>query len=278
MDVQGLVWHGTTTDRTQEMASFCRDVLGLSVGMVQEGNITRFELANGDAFVVLPAPKPGEPSVYPHPAFGFLVPDVEAAYSEMKAKGAQFLGPVHKGSSETWADAWAHFRGPDGFVYALVSRPKAYPGGSQRKFHELRICFAVDDLEEVKRLYRDGLGLPVVDEWTHPSGEKGVLFAVCPTSLEFFDRAQAALMDKSEVGRPVSGPVALRVEFDDIEQAAGELKQHGFAQLAEARRTPWNQHCLRMQATEPQGMQLTLFELAPEEEEARRAARALLPK
>jgi catechol 2,3-dioxygenase-like lactoylglutathione lyase family enzyme len=203
---------------------------------------------------------------------------VTAARAEMEAKGVTFLGPVQHGvPGENWGTAWCSFRAPDGFVYALVSRPEAHPGGSKRKFHELRVCFAVDDLEKVKKLYRDGLGLPVVDEWTHPTGEKGLLLAVCPTSLEFFDRSQAALVDKSEVGRQVSGPVALRVEFDDVEQAAQALKEFGFKQLADARRTPWNQFCVRMEAPEPKGMQLTLFELAPEEEEARRKARALLP-
>lgn len=98
-----------------------------------------------------------------------------------------------------------------------------------------------------------------------------MLFAVCPTSLEFFDRAQAAF----EVGRQVSGPVTLRIEVDEVEEAVAHLQDVGFEKLADARRTPWNQYCLRMQA--PDGMQLTLFELAPEEEVDRRAARALLP-
>jgi hypothetical protein len=63
--------------------------------------------------------------VYDGLAFGFLVPDVQAAYDEMSARGAQFIGPVHHGNEHTWASAWAHFRAPDGHVYALVSRPSA---------------------------------------------------------------------------------------------------------------------------------------------------------
>ena len=276
MEIKGLVWHGTQTEHFDEMVSFVRDVLGMKVGMVQKTNVV-FDAPNGDAFEIFPK-REGDPTFYSHPAIGFLVDDVAVARAEMETKGAKFIGPVQYGEpGENWGTAWSSFRAPDGFVYALVSRPEAYPGGSKRKFHELRVCFAVDDLETVKRLYRDGLGLPVVDEWTHPNGEKGLLLAVCPASLEFFDRAQWALMDKSEVGRQVSGPVTLRVEFDDVKQAAEALKKVGFEQLADARRTPWNQFCLRMTAPEPKGMQLTLFELAPEEDAARRAARALLP-
>lgn len=125
IDIQGVVWHGTTTKQSTEMVRFCREVLGLGDCMVPQGDITRFELPNGDAFVVLPAPAPGQNSVYDGVAFGFLVPDVQVAYDEMSARGAEFLGPVHRGNEESWASAWAHFRAPDGNVYALVSRPRA---------------------------------------------------------------------------------------------------------------------------------------------------------
>lgn len=274
MEVRGLVWHGTRTERFDEMTRFVRDVLGLRVAMEQETNIV-FEAPNGDALEIFPAHE-DDHTFYDHPATGFLVDDVEAARAEMEAKGAEFIGPVHHGTpGETWGEAWSHFRAPDGFVYALVSRPQAYPGGRRRSFHELRVCFAVDDIDEVKRLYGDGLGLPVVDDWQHPTGERGVLFAVCPTSLEFFDRAQAAFADEHEVGRQVSGPVTLRIEVDDAEAAVGPLVAAGFEQVAEPRRTPWGQWCLRLQA--PDGMQLTLFELDPVEDAERRAARALLP-
>lgn len=274
MEVKGLVWHGTRTENFHEMARFVRDVLGMEVAMEQETNIV-FEAPNGDALEIFPAHE-DDHTFYNHPAIGFLVDDVSAARAEMEARGAEFIGPVHRGKAgETWGEAWSHFRAPDGFVYALVSRPAAYPGGRRRHFHELRVCFAVDDIDEVKRLYGDGLGLPVVDDWQHPTGERGVLFAVCPTSLEFFDRAQAAFCDEHEVGRQVSGPVTLRIEVDDVEESVRLLQEAGFEQLAEARRTPWGQFCLRMQT--PDRMQMTLFELAPEEEAERRVARALLP-
>jgi catechol 2,3-dioxygenase-like lactoylglutathione lyase family enzyme len=277
MDIKGLVWHGSQTEHFDEMVAFVRDVLGMKIGQRQETNIV-FDAPNGDAFEIFPKPK-GGPVFYEHPAIGFLVEDVAAARAEMEAKGVKFTGPIQHGvPGKNWGTAWCSFRAPDGFLYALVSRPEAYPGGRKRNFHELRVCFAVDDLEKIRKTFGEGLGLPVVDEWTHPGGEQGMLFAVCPAALEFFDRRQVALIDRSEVGQTKSGPVTLRVEFDDVNEAAGMLKASGFAQLADARRTPWNQICLRMEAPEPAGMQLTLFELAPEEREARQKARALLPK
>jgi catechol 2,3-dioxygenase-like lactoylglutathione lyase family enzyme len=277
MNVKGIVWHGSQTERFDEMVDFVGNVLGLKLAQRQETNVV-FETPNGDAFEVFPKP-PGGPVFYEHPAVGFLVDDVPAARAELEAKGVQFTGPTMFGrAGENWGTAWCSFRAPDGFVYALVSRPEAHPGGSPRKFHELRVCFAVDDLPTVRKAFGEGMGLPVVDEWTHPTGEQGMLFAVCPASLEFFDRRQVELIDRSEVGRRASGPVTLRVEFDNVEQGAQILAQAGFTREGTARKTPWNQICLRMEAPEPPGLQVTVFELAPEEREARQKARSLLPK
>jgi catechol 2,3-dioxygenase-like lactoylglutathione lyase family enzyme len=275
MEVKGIVWHGTRTERFEEMAQFVENVLGMRLDQRQETNIV-FSAPNGDAFEVFPASEE-EHTFYSHPAIGFLVDDVEAARAEMEAKGVEFIGPIHYGTpGETWGSAWSHFRAPDGFVYALVSRPEAYPGGKKRNFRELRVCFAVDDLDAVRRLYGEGLGLPIVDDWQHPTGERGILFAVCPASLEFFDRAQAAFADQHEVGRPISGPVTLRIEVESsIEETMPLLLEAGWVQVADARRTPWNQRVLRMQA--PDGLQLTLFEMDPTEEAERWRARSLLP-
>src|SRR5713226_4953668 len=74
--------------------------------------------------------KPGDEAheFYSAPAIGFIVEDVRAARAVMEARGAEFVGEVHDGTpGETWGSAWSHFKLPDGYVYALVSRPEQSP-------------------------------------------------------------------------------------------------------------------------------------------------------
>ncbi len=275
-EIKGIVWHGSTTEKPERMIRFCEEVLGLSAAAVQDGGITRFELTNGDAFVVLPKAPGGAPSVYDGPAMGFLVPDVDAAYQAMAAKGVDFLGPVHRGTSQTWAEAWVHFRAPDGHIYSLVSRSKSYPGGSPRRFRELRVCTAVDDLALVKALWGDGLGLAVVDSWTHPGGEQGVLFEVMPVALEFVARASGD--SPASEGHSAQMPVALSAEVSRIDDVAADMLAAGFVEIAAGNSRGPATRKRHFGVGERQGLSLTLFELTPEQVKARQAERDLLPK
>jgi len=49
------------------------------------------------------------------------VDDIASARAEMESQGIEFIGPT-----EVMEDgyAWAHFRGPDGFIYELTYDPK----------------------------------------------------------------------------------------------------------------------------------------------------------
>jgi catechol 2,3-dioxygenase-like lactoylglutathione lyase family enzyme len=275
--IKAIAWHGTRPgrERYEETVRFVRDVLGLAEGLDEPFSFV-FDAENGDAYEIF---KPGdeEHEFYSAPAIGFIVEDVRAARAVMEARGAEFVGEVHDGTpGETWGSAWSHFKLPDGYVYALVSRPEQFPGGSPRRFRELRVCITVDDLEAAKKLYGEALGLPVVDEWTYPDGFGGILFACCPASIEIFDRRQGEFVDEQEVGRRVpASDVALRFEVDDVETAAGAAEAAGAKRLADARVTAWQHNCLRVEA--PGGLQLTLFEMHDEEKRERAAARALLP-
>ena len=278
MQVHGIVWHGTrpAPENYEAMVRLVRDVLGLTVGLDEPYSLV-LDAKNGDAFEIF---KPDDEAhdVYPHPAIGFLVDDVAEARAEMEAAGIEFIGEVHAGDfPETWGDAWSHFRAPDGFVYCIVSRPTQHPGGSARRFREARICITVDDLDAAKRIFRDGLGMPIVDDWEHPSGERGTLFAVCPAAIELFDRPQGRLVDEAEVGEPHgTGDFALRFEVDDLDESKALLEEAGAqATVDEARRAPWGHLCLRMELAD--GTRLTLMEMHEEEKVEREAARQLLP-
>ena len=115
MKVKGIVWLGTRTDRFAQMTEFCRDLLGLPQRLLEPG-FAVFEMPNGDLFEVF-GPEQSETTFMEHPVAGFLVHDIQAARSEMEAKGIEFIGPIQGDADEY---QWTHFRAPDGFVYELT--------------------------------------------------------------------------------------------------------------------------------------------------------------
>ncbi len=276
MRVHGMAWVGSRTPHFESMRGFLADVVGLPIGLDQPDAVV-FDLPDGDAFEVF-KPTDTEHSFFEHPVAGLLVDDVREARAELEGHGIEFIGEVHVGVETSWATEWSHFRAPDGHVYVLVSRPAAHPGGSRRAFDELRICLRVRDLDAAVRTYRDGLGLPVVDEWTHPGGQRGVLFAVAPAAIELFDEAQWDLVDDAESGARHGRDHALRVEVRDeaeLRALAARLAAAGAPATGDLVETPWEQRCLRVEA--PEGEQLSLFILPEEERRVREAARRLLP-
>jgi catechol 2,3-dioxygenase-like lactoylglutathione lyase family enzyme len=118
MDVKGIGWLGTRTERFDEMVRFATDVLGLTPA-VNRSDLAVFKLADGDEFEVF---GPGNNDLpYPDvPVAAFLVADVETARAEMEAKGVPFLGSTERHGEY----AWAYFRAPDGHVYEINHRPE----------------------------------------------------------------------------------------------------------------------------------------------------------
>lgn len=52
------------------------------------------------------------------PCVGLVVDDVDGTRDRMEEAGIEFLWPTQRDGDS----AWAHFRGPDGAVYELISR------------------------------------------------------------------------------------------------------------------------------------------------------------
>ncbi|EOM77678.1 VOC family protein [Rhodococcus rhodnii] len=276
MKIYGMRWVGSRTSNYDEMRDFVANKLGLTMGLDQE-NAVVFDFPDGSAFEVF-KPTDNEHSFFDHPVPGIIVDDVRAARAELEEKGVEFIGEVHDGVDTSWGTAWSHFTAPDGHTYVLISRPAMHPGKTAREFDELRICLKVDDIDEAVKVYRDGLGLPVVDDWTHPGGQRGVLFGVAPAAIELFDKDQWDLVDDSELGERTGTDHALRVELADtdaVEALATKLEKLGVGRDGALTRTPWEQNCLRMSTSE--GEQLTLFTLPAEERVVREHARSLLP-
>jgi catechol 2,3-dioxygenase-like lactoylglutathione lyase family enzyme len=126
---------------------------------------------------------------------------------------------------------------------------------------EFRITLTVDDFDAAVKLYRDGLGLPQVADWSSEQGRVLLLDAGRAT-LELFDEAQAAVVDDLEVGRRVSGKVRFALQVTDADVTAASLVNAGATRVADAVDTPWGDRNARV-AT-PDGMQLTLFTLGEE--------------
>jgi hypothetical protein len=115
MEVTGLRWLGTRTERFSQMVSFFRDVLELEIKETQE-SYTGFKLPNGDTVEVFGADEPDHKFFTTGPVAGFGVNDIEGSRRELEAAGIEFIGDIH-GDSDS---RWSHFYGPDGNVYEIT--------------------------------------------------------------------------------------------------------------------------------------------------------------
>jgi catechol 2,3-dioxygenase-like lactoylglutathione lyase family enzyme len=118
MELKGVVWLGTRTDRFAEMVEFAETVLGLERKRGEDG-LCVFELPGGDTFEIFDPHHPagGHPDGV---AGGFLVEDAEAAAGELRAAGVEVS---ELGSAGEFR--WAYFRAPDGNLYEVTSGPYA---------------------------------------------------------------------------------------------------------------------------------------------------------
>lgn len=275
MKVYGLAWVGSSSTRLDEMTHLFRDVLGLPVTNEQQ-DARVFTLPDGSAVEVF-KPTDVDHSFFEHPVTGIIVDDVREVRAHMEQAGIEFIGEVHDGVHDSWATAWSHFRAPDGFMYVLVSKPDLIPVETRHTFDELRICLRVKDLDAAIHAYRDGLGLDVVDEWTHPTGQRGVLFGATYAAIELFDDAQWDLVDDAEVGGRLGRDHGIRVEVrdrDDLDNAVSKMAAAGAEVSGDVVATPWEQVCQRV--TMPGGEQVSVSILPPEEARVRADHRARL--
>ena len=121
---------------------------------------------------------------------------------------------------------------------------------------ELRLAMTVENYDEAVRFYRDVFGLPVIQEWSEPTGSGAILDAGRAT-LELLSVDQSDLVDRIEVGELVSGPIRLALEVADSDETAKALVAGGAQPVGGPVVTPWFHRNVRVRA--PDGMQLTLF-------------------
>ena len=124
---------------------------------------------------------------------------------------------------------------------------------------ELRVALTVADFDEAVAFYRDALGLAQLADWSSADG-RVVLLEAGRATLELFDEAQAAYVDRIEAGQRISGTVRLALEVTDSDETARRLAAAGGEAVAPPVTTPWGDRNARVRA--PDGMQLTLFTAA----------------
>ncbi len=122
---------------------------------------------------------------------------------------------------------------------------------------ELRVALTVEDFDRSARFYREGLGLPVVDEWSSNEG-RGLVLAAGRATLELVDEAQAEQIDRVEAGGRISGQVRLAFNTPDVKASADALQETGADTGGDPVLTPWDH--LNRRLRDPDGLQLTLFQ------------------
>lgn len=124
--------------------------------------------------------------------------------------------------------------------------------------NQLRLVITVDDYERALALYRDALGMREYAAYAAPNGGRVTLLDAGRATVELADAAQADYIDEVEVGRRVAGRLRVAFEVPDAVGATRRLADAGAQVVADPTRTPWDS--LNARLTDPDGVQLTLFE------------------
>jgi catechol 2,3-dioxygenase-like lactoylglutathione lyase family enzyme len=129
---------------------------------------------------------------------------------------------------------------------------------------ELRLALTVDDFDQALALYRDGLGLPIITDWTDGATGRSVVLGAGSATIELLDHADAAYTDSIEAGSQKAGPVRLALEVTSVADAAARLQAHGAEPLAPPAHTSWGNLTQRLRM--PDGMHISLYQPDPEAE------------
>jgi len=121
---------------------------------------------------------------------------------------------------------------------------------------ETRIALVAEDHEAAVALYRDALGLPVVEAWDGPTGRGAVLDGGRAT-IEVLSVAQAEHVEAIEAAGGAPDRVRLAMEVQDSVAAAERLEAAGAERVGGPVVTPWAHRNVRLRT--PDGTQLTLF-------------------
>jgi NAD(P)-dependent dehydrogenase (short-subunit alcohol dehydrogenase family) len=132
----------------------------------------------------------------------------------------------------------------------------------------LRVALTVPDFEKAVAFYRDGLGLPVVEQWISETS-KGILLNAGAATLELFNETQAAEVDQIEVGKRAAGQVRFAFIVKDVAQSAQDAIHAGATPISAQILTPWQDLNQRLELPEVQpNIQITLSQDIETDQEA----------
>ncbi|MCU1393946.1 MAG: Glyoxalase/bleomycin resistance protein/dioxygenase [Ilumatobacteraceae bacterium] len=123
---------------------------------------------------------------------------------------------------------------------------------------QLRLVVEAEDFAAAVTFYRDVLGLPEQAAFEGEGDARVVILAAGRATLELANPAQKAMIDRIEVGRPVSPKIRIAFEVTDAAGITTQLVDAGATLVAAPTETPWRSLNSRLEA--PAGLQITLFE------------------
>ena len=127
---------------------------------------------------------------------------------------------------------------------------------------QLRVVVETDDLDRDVAFYRNVLGLTEQAAFEGEGDARVVILDAGRATLELANRAQVAMIDDIEVGRPASPRIRLAFEVTDADGTTTAAVAAGATLIAAPVETPWRSRNARLD--DLNGTQLTLFqELEP---------------
>jgi len=123
---------------------------------------------------------------------------------------------------------------------------------------QLRVALTAKDYERVLAFYTTALGLIPAALWENDGGH-AVIFELGKATLEVFDEAQAAAIDRIEAGERLSGQIRFALQVPDLDAALERAIASGATPIHEPVITPWGDRNARLSA--PDGLQITLFQV-----------------
>ena len=131
---------------------------------------------------------------------------------------------------------------------------------------QLRVALTTVDYERSVKFYCEGLGLEPAQIWNNGQG-RALMLDMGSATLEIFDEAQAQTIDQIEAGARISGQIRFALQVQHLKAAMERLLAQGATLVHPPVITPWGDQNVRLQ--DPNGMQITLFQVSNEAEKGK---------